>query len=176
MKLVIRLAMAVTLALGISPALLGVTSASADVINCTHTITYGFNQCGYNYKARLFSGLADGVDGNLNGMIWNDPTYANDHLVMKWNAAWDACNANGNNNPIYCLGAWITNEWNGMRADGSSGLDHIKIIWVGSAGMTSPYWVAGGALVWDNYEIVMEQGTTGGQHFFFTFATPNGLK
>jgi hypothetical protein len=53
----------------------------------------GFNQYGYNYQARVFSGAADGVDKNIDGTVWGDPTYAQDHLVMKWNAQWDNCNA-----------------------------------------------------------------------------------
>src|SRR3990167_4732886 len=79
----------------------------------------GFDQYGYNDTARIFSGPADGVDRVLDGKVWGDPTYANDHLVMKWNKAWDLCNANGYDNPDYCLGAWTTNEWNGMNLDGS---------------------------------------------------------
>ena len=70
----------------------------------------GFNQYGYNYSARIFSGPADGVDKVLDGKVWGDPTYANDHLVMKWNSAWDTCNANGYNDPTFCAGAWDTNE------------------------------------------------------------------
>ena len=168
--------MAAILAVGVAPTVVGISSASASVITCSHEVTNGFNQCGYNYKARVFSGLADGVDRTLDGTVWGDPTYANDHLVMKWNAAWDACNANGADNPIFCLGAWVTNEWNGMRSDGSSVTDHVKIIWVGSAGTTSPYWVPGGYVIWGNYEVIMDQGITDGQHFMWTLATPNGLK
>jgi hypothetical protein len=67
----------------------------------------GFNQNGYNYAARIFSGPADGVDKILDGKVWGDAIYANDHLVMKWNAAWDACNANGYDDPTYCPGASV---------------------------------------------------------------------
>ena len=59
------------------------------------TAAGGFDQFGYNHTARVFSGPADGVDRVLDGKVWGDTTYANDHLVMKWNAAWDACNDNG---------------------------------------------------------------------------------
>lgn len=45
----------------------------------------GFDQYGYNDTARVFNGLADGVDRNLDGTVWGDPTYAKDKLVMKWN-------------------------------------------------------------------------------------------
>lgn len=28
-------------------------------------------------------------------MVWGDPTYANDHLVMKWSKAWDDARFHG---------------------------------------------------------------------------------
>jgi hypothetical protein len=40
----------------------------------------GFDEYGYNPTARNFVGAADGVDRNLDGTVWGDPTYANDHL------------------------------------------------------------------------------------------------
>ena len=136
-----------------------------------------FDQFGYNDKARIFNGAADGVDRKLDGMVWGDPTYANDHLTMKWNAAWDACNAHGYDDPTYCLGAWVDNEWNGAAPGGSSEVWHYKIIWVGSSGTASQYWQPGGYSVWGNYEVLMDQGVTlndGPVHTFFANATPNG--
>ena len=113
---------------------------------------------------------------NLDGAVWGDPTYANDHLVMKWNAAWDACNANGFNDPAYCAGAWTTNEWNGMVPGGSQWTDHIKIIWVGSAAINSSYWIDGGYSIWDNYEAILDQGMAPGHvRLVYAFARPNGL-
>jgi hypothetical protein len=135
----------------------------------------GFNQFGYNYNARVFSGLADGSDKNIDGTVWGDSTYANDHLVMKWNKAWDDCNANGYDNPQYCAGAWVINEWSGMSAGGSQSTEHYKIIWVGSLAESSPYWVDGGYSVWGNYEVIQDQGVINGQHTSFALATPNGL-
>ena len=135
----------------------------------------GFNQYGYNYGARIFVGKADGVDKNLDGTVWGDPTYANDHLVMKWNAQWDNCNANGYDNPTYCLGAWVDNEWNGNVPGGSGVSEHYKIIWVGSQGENSQYWVNGGYSVWGNYEVIMDQGTDSTGHFWYAHGTPNGF-
>src|SRR5512146_2480425 len=90
-----------------------------------------FDQYGYNDKARIFNGPADGVDRKLDGAVWGDPTYAKDHLTMKWNAAWDACNAAGNDSASACAGAWLDNEWNGAAPGGSSEVWHYKIVWVG---------------------------------------------
>lgn len=182
MKRFVQLAAAATLALSLTPVVLGaVVSASATTVTCQspyHDSGFvpgpGFDACGYNYSAMVFSGPADGVDGVLDGTVYGDPTYANDHLVMKWNAAWVACNANGYDNATYCAGAWVTNEWNGM-AGGSQTTDHVKIIWVGSAGAAGPYWVSGGLSIWNNYEILMDQGMVGGVHTVWTFASPNGL-
>lgn len=136
----------------------------------------GFNQNGYNYSVRIFSGPADGVDKVLDGKVWGDPIYANDHLVMKWNAAWNACNANGYNNPAFCAGAWVTNEWNGNTLDGSGWSEHIKIIWVGSAGENSSYWVDGGYSVWGNYEVIFDRAIDP-DHVKYVWAagSPSGL-
>ncbi len=55
----------------------------------------GFDEFGYNYTARIFVGPADGVDRNLDGKVWGDPTYANDRLKMVWSKAWDDAKFNG---------------------------------------------------------------------------------
>ena len=139
----------------------------------------GFDQFGYNNTARVFNGtgsswcLAGGQGANCLGI------YSPDKLVMKWNAAWDACNANGYDDPAFCLGAWTTNEWNGKAPGGSGAGWHYKIIWVGSAGAASPYWSDGGYSVWGNYEVTMDQGVDpnlGPGHMWFAHATPNGLR
>ena len=178
------LATASILSLGVLPALATISAASASTgISCNGSSgpnPPGFNACGYNYTARVFSGLADGVDKNLDGTIYGDPTYANDHLVMKWNAQWDNCNANGYDSVTYCLGAWVTNEWNGMLPNGSSYTEHVKVIWVGSLAEASPYWVPGGYLIWSNYEAIQDQGMVPGPngqptHTVWAAARPNGL-
>ena len=162
---------------GIGLSVIGLAMAGVlpSIANAAPSNTNGFNQNGYNYNARIFSGPADGVDKVLNGNVWGDPTYANDHLVMKWNAAWDACNTNDYNDATVCAGAWTTNEWNGMVPGGSSETEHVKIIWVGAGAAGSSYWVTGGTSIWGNYEVIMDQGMAGGVHTFYTFATPNGL-
>ena len=135
----------------------------------------GFNEYGYNDGARIFVGPADGVDRNLNGAVWGDPTYADDHLVMKWNAAWDACNDAGNYDETACAGAWTTNEWNGMLPDGSQSSWHYKIIWVGAGGASSPYWREGGYSIWGPYEVIQDFGFDPTGRYRLAHATPNGL-
>lgn len=131
----------------------------------------GFDQFGYNYQARIFVGPADGVDRTLDGAVWGDPTYANDHLVMKWSKAWDDARFHGAPwSPV----AWVDNEWNGMLPDGSKVTEHVKIIWVGPALETSPYWRAGGYAIWGEFEVIMDQGMNNGTHYSFAHATPNG--
>ena len=110
----------------------------------------GFNQFGYNYDARIFSGKADGVDRVLDGKVWGDSTYANDNLVMKWNSEWDRGNAEGWKNTPYS--AWENNEWNGMGKGGSGEVWHYKIVWVGPQLMNSPYWRDGGYPIWGQFE------------------------
>ena len=135
----------------------------------------GFDEYGYNDVAGIFNGPADGVDGSLNNAVWGDPTYAYDHLVMKWNAAWDACNDAGNNNESVCAGAWTTNQWNGMNPDGSQSVWHYKIIWVGSGGEASPYWQAGGYSIWGPYEVIQDFGFDPSGHYLYAKAHPQGL-
>lgn len=164
------------LALGAFVALFGVLATGVLTLSSYAASDKGFNENGYNYSARVFSGVADGVDRNLDGTVWGDPTYANDHLVMKWNKAWDDCNDNGYNDPDYCLGAWTTNQWNGMRPDGSKWTEHVKVIWVGSELENSPYWVEGGYAIWNNYEVIFDKGKSpDGAQNTWALASPAGL-
>lgn len=135
--------------------------------------TTGFDMLGYNRCAGLFNGPADGVDGVLDGKLWGiNPGYANDHLVMKWNAAWDVCNAN--HSPVNCAGAWINNEWNGKVPGGSGERWVYKIKWVGLCGAEGTPTPDGGSCIWGEYEVVFSQGTVGNQHFWEIHAKPTG--
>ncbi len=133
----------------------------------------GFDQFGYNYQARVFVGAADGVDRTLDGAVWGDPTYANDHLVMKWSKAWDAARFNG---AAWTPDAWVDNEWNGMLPDGSQVSEHVKIIWVGADLEKSVYWRPGGQPIWGEFEVILDH-TVGGDpanHFWYAHAIPAG--
>lgn len=131
----------------------------------------GFDEFGYNYTARVFSGSADGVDRTLDDAVWGDSTYANDHLVMKWSKAWDEARFNGAN---WTPEAWVNNEWNGMLPDGSRTTEIVKIIWVGSGLEDSPYWREGGYPIWGEFEVLMDQGISGGEHQWYAHAVPTG--
>jgi hypothetical protein len=135
----------------------------------------GFNENGYNYNARIFVGAADGVDKNLDETVWGDPTYANDKLVMKWNAEWDRGNAEGWTDPEG-YDAWENNEWNGAVPGGSGEVWHYKIKWVGSDLADSPRWVEGGYAVWGQFEVIMDHGTTGGEHVWYAHGIPTGYR
>lgn len=130
----------------------------------------GFDQYGYNYQARLFNGLADGVDRVLDDAVWGDPTYANDHLVMKWSKGWDDARFN---DADWGPDAWETNEWNGMVPDGSGEVWHYKIIWVGSG--ESDYWRDGGYPIWGQFEVIMDQGVADGEHVWGVLVKPCGF-
>ena len=134
----------------------------------------GFNQFGYNDTARIFNGTGSSWclgGGQAAGCMG---AYSNDKLIMKWNEAWDLCNDNGYDDPAYCAGAWTSNEWNGKVKGGSGEVWHYKMIWVGSQGEDSPYWKEGGYSIWGNYEVLMDQGTSGGEHIWFAHAKPTG--
>lgn len=134
----------------------------------------GFDQFGYNYKARLFVGPADGVDRALDGTVWGDPTYANDHLVMKWSKAWDDARFNGG---PWTPDAWVDNEWNGMWKNGSTTSEtseHVKIVWVGPALENSPYWRTGGYAIWGEFEVLFDRWMDPTGHFWYAHAIPSG--
>ena len=131
----------------------------------------GFDEFGYNYQARVFVGKADGVDRNLDGTVWGDPTYTNDHLVMKWSKAWDDARFNG---ASWTPDAWCTNEWNGNVKGGSGESETVKIIWVGTELESSVYWRPGGYAIWGEFEVIMDH-YVGADGEWFAHATPNGL-
>ena len=141
----------------------------------------GFDVNGYNYKARVFVGAADGVDRILDGMVWGDPYFAKDHLVMKWSKAWDDARFNG---APWTPEAWCTNEWNGNVPGGSGVGEHAKVIWVGPALESSVYWRPGGYAIWGEFEAIMDHYTGDWEDLpavygvtasWMAKATPNGL-
>ena len=131
----------------------------------------GFDQFGYNYKARIFVGPADGVDRVLDGKVWGDPTYARDLLVMKWSKAWDDARFHG---APWTPNAWCDNEWNGNVPGGSGEVWHYKIVWVGPELESSPYWRPGGYAIWGEFEVIMDQGTSDGTHSWYAHGIPTG--
>ena len=159
------------------------TAASLSVSGGTCTLadgttaSYGFDVNGYNYCARIFNGtygswcVAGGQLDNCAGI------YSQDKLVMKWNAAWDACNVS--NTLENCDGAWTDNEWNGKIPGGSGAVWHYKIKWFGPC-TDGEYFADGGYCIWEQYEVLMDQGTDPsillgpGRHQWFAHAIPNG--
>jgi hypothetical protein len=104
--------------------------------------------------------------------VWGDSTYANDRLVMKWSKAWDDARFH---NATWTPEAWVDNEWNGAVPGGSGEVWHYKIIWVGPELEDSPYWREGGYPIWDQFEVIMDQGTwSDHMHEFIAHAIPTG--
>jgi hypothetical protein len=130
----------------------------------------GFDEFGYNYAARIFSGPADGVDRVLDGKVYGDPTYANDHLVMKWSQAWDDARFHG---APWTSDAWENNEWNGAVPGGSGEVWHYKIVWFGDCVDLSPL-PDGGYCFWKQFDVIMDQGTDPGGHSWYAHAVPTG--
>jgi hypothetical protein len=132
----------------------------------------GFDEFGYNYAARIFVGRADGVDRVLDGTVWGDPTYANDHLVMKWSKGWDDARFHG---VPWGPDAWEDNEWNGMVPGGSGEICHYKIVWVGgSCGADGNPLPNGGYCIWGQFEVIMDQCTIDGEHIWNAHVAPCG--
>jgi hypothetical protein len=121
----------------------------APVVFAEEGTSTGFDELGYNDNAGIFVGTADGVDGVLDGAVWGDPTYANDHLVMKWNEAWDEGNADGWTDPVYA--AWDTNHWNGNKPGGSGEVENLKIVWTGTE------YSRDGVPIWGQFEDIHDK-------------------
>jgi hypothetical protein len=151
--------------------LLSSPERSLSKASASSAVVKGIDELGYNYTARLFVGAADGVDRILDGMVWGDPTYAYDHLVMKWSKAWDDARFHG---APWTPDAWVDNEWNGMVDGGSGEVWHDKIVWVGPELQDSPYWRDGGLPIWGEFEIILSQGVVDGVHSWETHAVPTG--
>lgn len=134
-------------------------------------VSAAFDQYGYNYQARIFVGSADGVDKNLDGTVWGDPTYANDHLVMKWSQAWNNARFN---NAAWTTDAWENNEWNGAIPNGSGEVWHYKIQWIGNCGADGTELLDGGYCIWGQFETIMDQGTDNGVHTWLAHAISTG--
>ena len=167
------------------------SSMSAKGGNCTipgkGVVPTGFDEFGYNRCAGNFVGLLGGwcadygrgwdclglnSAGVADFKVYN--SYAKDHLVMKWNAAWDACNADYT--PENCAGAWTDNQFNGMLPGGSRTTEHVKIVWIGGdCGADYTKLADGGYCVWNAYEALMDQGKgDDGVRYMLAHAAPSG--
>ena len=136
----------------------------------------GFDEWGYNRTARNFVGTGwSWCMGKVGDEAWCTDylgPYANDKLVMKWNAEWDRGNAEGWSNPPY--DAWCSNEWNGMMPGGSGETWHYKYAWVGPCGAYGTPLDNGGYCIWGQFAVIMSHGTYEGQHFWDALASPAG--
>ncbi len=146
-------------------------TAPAKTLAVPTTVSNSFDEYGYNDIANIFNGIADGVDKVLgNGDMG---VYGQDHLVMKWNKAWETCNAS--HTAANCAGAWTLNEWNGQVPGGSGEVWQYKIQYVGSCGADGAALPDGGYCIWGDYEVIFSQGTSGNQHFWDAHAKPAGF-
>lgn len=135
--------------------------------------TKGFDELGYNRGARIFQGPADGTDKQLDGLVWGDPTYANDLLKMKWNAEWDRGNLEGWSNGPY--DAWLDNNWNGKVTGGSGEVWQYRIKWVGDCGADGTELPGGGYCIWGQFGMILSHGTVDNQHIWDAHANPSGF-
>lgn len=134
----------------------------------------GFDQYGYNLKARLFNGTGLSwcmSKGGTEASCMSDP-YAKDKLIMKWNAEWDRGNLEDWSQTPYR--AWINNEWNGAFPGGSGSVWHYKIVWVGACGADFTPLPDGGYCIWGQFEVIMDQGMDASAHYWFAHANPSG--
>jgi hypothetical protein len=130
--------------------------ASMFLVSFGFVAANGFDEFGYNYKARIFVGIADGFDGFFDGKLWGDPTYANDYLVVKWSKDWElACDLG-----LSCEGAWYKYEFNGMVPNGSGAVWIQRLEWTNSCNGVPNGEILpdGGYCLWGTYKVIMDQG------------------
>lgn len=130
----------------------------------------GFDEFGYNYCANIFVDDADGVDRDLDGTVWGDPTYADDHLVMKWSQGWDDARFHGQS---YGHDAWENNNWNGKKPGGSGETQHYKIDYsqVCAEGEVPS---GDGYCIWGSFEVTQSHGTVDNEHVWEANDAPSG--
>jgi hypothetical protein len=181
MKLVMALAIVLIGSLTIAPAFAG----------------GGFDEYGYNWKARTFVGTYESYYMERYG-VYDHATaeaacgiYAHDKLVVKWSMAWqmaewgpNGIREDGDELP-WTSDAWCINEWNGAVGrqwgggivEGSGEVEHVKIIWVGPELEDSPYWREGGYAIWGEFEVILDFycGPAVEGIEWYALATPNGL-
>jgi len=159
----------------LSTGVLGLASVvMAGVVALPAFAAGGFDQYGYNDKARVFSGTGASWCETRGALPTCLGIYSPDQLVMKWNAEWDRGNTEGWSNPPY--NAWTNNEWNG-KSGGSGAVWEYKIVWVEPCGSDYIPLDNGGYCIWGQFEVIMDQGTDpnlGPGHMFNYLASPAG--
>ncbi len=96
--------------------------------------------------------------------------YANDHLLLQWNTAYDTCRLGGS-----CEGAWLMVKWNGMIPTGSGELWHYKIDYRGAICPIGVILPDGSSCYGNGFVILSSQGRIDGQHLVLAKAVSNGL-
>ncbi len=152
----------------------GLTGKGSDI---NTTTLKGFDKYGYNRNARIFNGT--GLSWCMGKLGYDEAgcreylgANADDKLVMKWNAEWDRGNSEGWSDSHYA--AWENNEWNGKVPGGSGSVWHYKIVWVGNCVSKPALVPEGGACIWGQFAVIMDQGTDSGGHLVISHAIPNG--
>jgi len=137
----------------------------------------GFDEWGYNLTARNFVGTGwSWCMGKVGDEDWCTSylgPYANDKLVMKWNAEWDRGNAEGWSDPNG-YDAWCSNHWNGKVPGGSGETWLYKYVWVGPCGADGTPLNNGGYCIWGQFAVIMSHGTFENQHFWDAHGIPSG--
>jgi hypothetical protein len=137
-------------------------------------VATGFDANGYNRCAHIFNGTFAGYCAARGQAPDCAGTTGGTKLVMKWNEGWDLGNAEGWSKPPYY--ATLDNEIKGAYPDGTPFSEHFKTRW--DAGCTTSGGTAssnGGTCIWNQFEVLMDQGTEDGSHIWWVKMTPAGF-
>jgi len=145
----------------------------------------GFDKYGYNRCAHIFNGTFEGYCAARGGGPSCGGVEGTTKLIMKWNEEWDRGNAEGWTKSPYA--AYLDNEMRGTYLDGTPFSEHFKTRW--DAGCVATFIpdepgipgsgfpgvsTNGGACIWEQFEVLMDQGTENGEHIWWTKLTPAG--
>jgi hypothetical protein len=150
---------------GASPSF-AVSGGSCTLAN-GNVVSTGFDQYGYNRCAHNFVGTFGGWCAEQGAALDCAGVPGNTRLNMKWNEEWDRGNATGWSAGPYS--AWLDNE---IKGAGFS--EHFKTKWDQGCA-DSGIGTDGGPCIWGPFEIIMDQGTDGGVHVWWTKLSPAGF-
>lgn len=145
----------------------GIKGGSCTLAN-GKVVSTGFDEFGYNRCAHNFVGTYGGWCAQQ-GRPENCAGVPGDtRLNMKWNEEWDRGNATNWADGPYR--AWLDNE---IKGDDFS--EHFKTKWDASCAAHNPVGEDGAPCIWGAFEILMDQGTEGGAHVWWTKLSPAGF-
>lgn len=137
----------------------------------------GFNEAGFKSTARIFNGTyLEWCMDSYHDLEYCDRVYgpwAEDKVIMKWNAEWDRGNAEGWTDDSYQ--ARMTLIVNGNIPGGTGDNYSNKIVWNGPCGVEGAPLENGGYCMWGQFAVIMAKSAQKGGLIWLAHTTPTGF-